>query len=135
MLDDIINFIKITDISKLSEGDIHIKGDDLYVKVLRYIPKYYFDNFFETHNDYIDVQIVFEGIELMQFVSPKHLLETDKFKLEGDFKFYNATENISDFVVSKNEFVVFFPGEPHKPSCLYNEKKEKVLKLVFKVRK
>lgn len=133
-LADIIAFLKNTDISKLSEGDIQIKGDTLYVKVLKYVPKKAADNYFETHNDYIDVQIVFGGVEMMQFVNPMYIVETDEFKLQGDFKFYKATECISEFVISKNEFVVFFPGEPHKPGCLYNNRKEDVLKLVFKVK-
>lgn len=132
---EIVQFIENTDVLSLSKGDIQIKGDDLYVKVLKYKPQDASKNYFETHRDYIDVQIVFEGVELMQVVQPEHLTVTDEFKLEGDFVFYKATESISDLVVAKNEFAVFFAGEPHKPGCLYKNNDCEVLKLVFKVRK
>lgn len=134
-LKDIVEFIDKTDILSLSKGDIQIKGDDLYVKVLKYKPQEASKNYFETHRDYIDVQIVFKGVELMQVVQPEHLTETDEFKLEGDFVFYKATENISDLVVANNEFAVFFAGEPHKPGCMYKNNDCDILKLVFKVRK
>ena len=133
-LDSILNFIRNTDISKLPVGDIEIKGKDLFVKVLRYAPKDSSENFFETHSNYTDVQMIYEGLEAMHIVAPIHLTKTDEFKMKGDFTFYKATENISEFVVGKDEFTVFFPGEPHKPGCLYKSIKNPVLKLVFKVR-
>ena len=132
-IEDICNFIKNTDVFELPAGDIPIKGDELFVKVLRYTPKTSTELFFETHVHYADVQIVFDGIEAMQVADLKDLSVTDEFKLEGDFVFYKGTENISQFVVSENKFTVFFPGEAHKPGCLYNSISGPVLKLVFKV--
>jgi YhcH/YjgK/YiaL family protein len=82
---------------------------------------------------YADVQIVFDGIEAMQVADLNDLKVTDEFKLEGDFVFYKGTDNISQFVVSNNKFAVFFPGEAHKPGCLYGSVAGPVLKLVFKV--
>jgi YhcH/YjgK/YiaL family protein len=134
-VNEIVRFIERTDLHNLTLGDLQIKGDDLYVKVLRYKPQDASRNYFETHREYIDVQIVLDGVDLMQVVQPQHLTVTDEFKLEGDFVFYKATECISDIVVSKNEFAVFFPGEPHKPGCSYRNNNCEVYKLVFKVRK
>ncbi len=132
---EIVQFIEETDVLSLPKGDIQIKGDDLYVKVLKYKPQDASRNYFETHRDYIDVQIVFEGVELMQVVQPQYLTVTDEFKLEGDFVFYKATDSISDLVVAKNEFAVFFAEEAHRPGCQYKNNDCEVLKLVFKVRK
>lgn len=131
-LEDICNFINNTNVWEFPMGDVMIKGEELFVKVLRYIPKTSSELFFETHKYYADVQIVFDGIEAMQVADLNDLRVTDEFKLEGDFVFYKGTDNISQFVVSKNKFTVFFPGEAHKPGCLYSGVSEPVLKLVFK---
>ena len=134
-LNDIVSFIESNDVKNLAMGDVMIKGNDLYVKVLKYKPQDASKNYFETHNNYIDVQIVFTGIEMMQVVQSKHLIKTDEFKLDGDFEFFKATEKISDIIVADNEFAVFFPGEAHKPGCRYNNIDNEVIKLVFKVKK
>ena len=36
---EIVQFIEKTDVLSLPKGDIQIKGDDLYVKVLKYKPQ------------------------------------------------------------------------------------------------
>ena len=82
----------------------------------------------------MDIQIILSGVELMQVVQPEYVKETNEFKLDGDFKFYKATERISDLVVGKNEFVIFNPGEPHKPGCSYLDTDSEIFKLVFKVK-
>ncbi len=132
--DAIIKFLQETNISTLSEGDIEIKGKDLYVKVLRYVPKDVTENNFEIHKTYTDVQIIMNGEEKMQIVNPKYLQEINRYSEESDFQFFSAQEYISDIVVRENEFVVFFPGEPHKPGCNYQQRNQPVMKLVFKVK-
>ena len=133
-IDCVLDFINTHDLSALPEGDTHLKGDDLIVKVLKYYPKEAAENYFETHQIYIDIQIVVKGTEMMQTVSPKNLELTDELELEGDFAFYKATKDISTFVVSENEFAIFLSGDPHKPGCQYNNSKEMISKVVFKVK-
>jgi biofilm protein TabA len=133
-LELILGFLSNTNILELPVGDIAIKGEDLFVKVLRYIPKDSKDLYFETHENYADLQLVIFGLEAMHVVDSKYLENTNDFKMEGDFVFYKATESISELVVPRNKFVVFFPGEAHKPGCLYNNSNEIVQKLVFKIR-
>lgn len=132
-LQDVCKFIKDTDVFALPSGDISILGEKLFVKVLRYTPKQSEALFFETHEHYADIQIIFKGTESMQVADIKDLEVTQEFKLEGDFLFYKGTKNISELVVSENKFVVFFPGEAHKPGCTTHPLSVPVFKLVFKV--
>jgi YhcH/YjgK/YiaL family protein len=133
-LDKILEFINNHDLINLPEGEISLLGDDLIVKVLKYLPKDASENYFETHAYYTDIQIVVKGTEIMQTVNPKHLIVTDEFRLEGDFIFYKAEKNISSFVVSENDFAIFLTGDPHKPGCCYNQSNEIIKKIVFKVK-
>jgi len=131
---EIRQFLDKHTIAELLDGDMPIIKDDLFVKVLRYTPKEASKGFFETHSKYADLQYVYEGSESMHYVNSKHITPTDKFKLDGDFQFFEASEGISEMVVSEGEFTIFLPGEPHKPGCLADGYTKEVLKLVFKIR-
>jgi len=133
-IDCVLDFINTHDLSVLPEGDTHLKGDDLIVKVLKYYPNEASENYFETHRFYTDIQLVVKGTEIMQTVNPQHLTATDEFQMDGDFDFYKATDNISTFVVSENEFAIFLAGDPHKLGCRYNNSDEIISKVVFKVK-
>ena len=131
-LDEIMVFMEHTNMVELSEGDHPIKGEALYVKVLNYIPKPTEENNFETHDFYTDVQVLIEGIELMQTAPSDCLNEKADFQMDGDFNFFSADKYISDIVVRKGQFVVFFPQEAHRPGCRYQDLDTPVIKWVFK---
>lgn len=133
-LNEIQGFIKNNDIVKLPDGDIEIKGADLFVKVLRYNPRPAAEIDFEIHKIYTDVQIVFRGPEKMQIVGADNLSKITEYEKEKDFQLFSAKNEISDIIVRENEFIVFFPGDAHKPGCHYIDLNEPVLKLVFKTK-
>lgn len=133
--DAILEFLQEADVSRLPEGDAEIIGKDLYVKVLRYVPKDAAQCNFETHKIYTDVQVIMKGVEKMQVVNPEYLKEIIEYNEEGDFQFFSAEKYISDIVIEENEFVVFFPGEAHRPGCYYQQLDEPILKFVFKTKK
>jgi YhcH/YjgK/YiaL family protein len=133
-LDAVLEYLGRTDVYSLPAGDIPIRGDDLYVKVLRYQPKPAAENFFETHKRYTDVQLVFRGAEQMQVTAGANLSVHNEYDVPQDYQFFTATEDISSIVVNEGEFIVFSPGEAHMPGCLCREPDAQVLKLVFKIR-
>jgi biofilm protein TabA len=131
---EIINFINNTNLHELKDGDISIKDDSLFVKVLRYTPQDPAKNYFETHEHYADLQMIVSGIEAFHVVEKSHLQPTEEFKMDGDFHFYKAKDNISALVLEEGKFILVFPEEAHKPGCMYNRIKEPILKLVFKIK-
>ena len=130
----IVAYLASTDVTSLQEGDIPIDGEDLYVKVLRYHPEPATANYFETHREYTDVQIMFDGDELMQTAPRGELTDHTSYDAASDYQFFTATDAVSSFIVREGEFVVFFPGEALKPGCRWRERDRPVLKLVFKIR-
>lgn len=133
-VDTICDFLNQTNFDALEEGDHPIQGESLYVKVLNYIPNQAEKNNFETHEFYTDVQVLIEGTELMQTAPSDCIEEKPGCEMEGDWKFFSANKYISDFVVRKGQFVVFFPQEAHRPGCQYQDLDTRVKKLVFKVK-
>ena len=133
-LDGVLGYLATTDVSSLAEGDIPIRGDDLYVKILKYHPKPAAENFFETHKRYTDVQIVFRGVEEMQVTRSENLVGHTAYDEFLDYQFFTAGDAVSSVIVGEGEFIVFAPGEAHKPGCLWRLSDAGVLKLVFKIR-
>lgn len=133
-LDLIVKFIESNKLNELSVGDLEINRKELYVKVLHYFPKKTEENNFETHKIYTDVQFIMEGIEKIQVTNPDNLKTMMEYNERSDSQFFSACENISDIVIKKNEFIVFFPGEAHKPGCFYEKLDKPISKLVFKTK-
>lgn len=132
----IINFLESNKLKlqQLQEGEIEIRGKDLYVKILRYVPKRAEENNFEIHKIYTDIQIIMDGIENMQITGMDNAQPIGEYNTMEDVQFFSAKENISDIVLRKNEFIVFSQGEAHKPGCIHKDICNSVFKLVFKVR-
>jgi len=130
----ILKFIAEHDCINLPDGEIEIQGRELFVRVMSYYPKAAIDNKFENHQIYTDVQCVMSGAEIMQTARLLDLTTITEYDKQGDYQFFNAPMATTDLIVKAGEFVIFYPKEPHRPSCLYEGYKGKVKKLVFKVK-
>ena len=130
----ILQFLKSRDAQTVPDGEHEIDGRNLFVRVMSGPLKPAAENKFETHRAYADLQYVASGVELMQ-VAPNDLLKSiTPYDKEGDFEFYQATDAITDLVVRAGEFTIFYPGEAHRPSCLYRQAPPVYKKLVFKIK-
>lgn len=75
----------------------------------------------EYHANYLDIQIVLTGVEGMTFSNlPAGKPDTD-WLADKDIAFLPAGEQEKQFVMQEGDFVVFFPGEVHKPLCAVGE--------------
>lgn len=128
---EIAAFLKNEKLSELTPGDRSISGDALFVKILRYEPQPSSKGVFEVHRKYADVQVVLKGKELVQIAPTEQLRKLD-IEAKDDFEFFEAHQDISDFLLSAGHFAVFFPGLPHKPACSFAGNTDEVHKLVFK---
>lgn len=132
-LDRILDFIKNRSLFALPKGKIDIEGKKLFANISRYFPKPAEEKNFETHRVYTDLHLIVKGVEKIQITSKNNLEKMVEDKMEKeDFQIFVASDNISDIIVKENDFVVFFPGEPHKPGCYYQSLAEPVFKIVFK---
>lgn len=132
---EILEFIAEHDCVKLPDGEMEIKGRQLFVRMMSYQPKRALDNRFEIHRIYADVQYIVSGEELMQTSRVKDLLSLTDYDPSGDYQFFKTNgDAITDLIVRSGEFAVFYPQEAHRPSCLYEGYKGLVRKLVFKIK-
>lgn len=86
----------------------------------------------EFHARYLDIQIVMRGQEGMTFsTQPAGEPETNCLA-DKDIAFLPEGVEEKTLTLSEGDFVVFYPGEVHKPLCAVG-KPEKVRKVVVKL--
>ena len=136
----ILKFISENNCLTLPNEQIDIDGKNLFVRVMQYTPKPANENKFETHHIYADLQYVVSGVELMQIAPIESLTSLGKYDpKEGDYEFFELCRGLinqtpTDLVVCAGDFTVFYPGEAHRPSCLYKDSRCVVKKLIFKIK-
>ena len=76
----------------------------------------------ENHTRTVDIQYIIEGIEGIDFARVEVLGEPTLYKPETDTqKFSPESFAFSHLVLNAGEFVVFFPGEAHRPKVAVGE--------------
>lgn len=86
----------------------------------------------EFHARYLDIQIVMRGQEGMTFsTQPAGEPETN-WLADKDIAFLPEGVEEKTLTLNEGDFVVFYPGEVHKPLCAVG-KPEKVRKVVVKL--
>lgn len=89
----------------------------------------------ECHTRYLDVQILLEGEESFGYsLEPYKGLDED-FLDEKDVAFSEQMEQEHFATLSGGEFIVFYPGQPHRPLVAVDCKPAPVRKAIIKVDK
>ena len=88
--------------------------------------------FFESHKQYIDVQFIVEGEEIIEVSNINNLTVSFEYDNKMDLIKYNTIENISTILLQKGDVAIFYPQDAHMP-CIKLNKSLKVVKTVVKV--
>lgn len=124
---DVFEFMKKTDLLALPLGKQPI-SDRVYLNRQQYIGKEEVDKKYESHIDYIDIQIVLKGVEKnnYSFTAPTPA------EINAKDCYFTEAEKDAVLTLDSENFVIYFPNELHKPCLKVNE--ERVEKIVFKVK-
>ncbi|WP_392553026.1 YhcH/YjgK/YiaL family protein [Orbus wheelerorum] len=129
-----IEYIRDNVNSNTPTGKYEIEGEKVFFMVSENIPRQRQDANPEYHKKYIDIQIVLEGEEGMAISTlAPHTEITEDNIASGDIAFVKTPDEETIFVAHQNDFVIFYPGEVHKPLCVVDGKLAKVRKVVVKV--
>lgn len=129
---DAVNFIReLTDDIKLGKYNIGVSN---YANVESYITKNIDDAKFESHKNYIDIQILLSGKERVYVGSVNDMTISAPYSLEKDIMFYEETVEPYDYItLGDSNFVMLFPHEAHAPQVAVLNPSE-VKKVVVKIK-
>lgn len=120
----------VTDATAIGKHDID--GNRLFYLISEDTTQPLAERRAEYHARYLDIQIVLKGQEGMTFSTlPAGAPDTDWLG-DKDIAFLPEGGEEKTVVLSEGDFVVFWPGEVHKPLCAVNAP-AKVRKAVVKL--
>lgn len=121
------------DLAALPAGRYEIEGDKLFFLVQDVMLRRVDECQAEAHRSYADIQIPVSERERYGAALPvPDMLPVEDLLDSSDVAFYSTPENEFFMDIDPGTFVVFFPGELHRP-CIAIQEPVSVRKVVVKV--
>jgi YhcH/YjgK/YiaL family protein len=126
------DFLLKTDFNTLEPGKHTIQDEDLFMMYMEYESKDASECRMEKHEQYIDIQYMVSGAELIGIATQNGQIPTVSYDETKDVAFYE-NEYTTMLRLGQSQFAIFFPHDLHMP-CIKAEQKLQVKKAVFKIR-
>lgn len=127
------DFIRKAVSESLAVGKYELDGKNLYASVQEYDSKAPDMAKNEGHRNYIDIQFVLSGVEVMEVEALEKATLKSEYNPEKDVEFYENGTDVSRLVLAAGEFAIVFPEDIHRPGMQYAGSVP-VKKIVVKVR-
>lgn len=111
---EVADFLSANDMSALSTGIHHIKGDDVFVNIQEAAGKTKEQAVVEYHRKMVDIQIPFSGEETYGYIPTADLPAAD-FNEEKDVALLPGVASQSFVTCKPGMFVIFFQQDGHAP--------------------
>ncbi|NDJ56237.1 YhcH/YjgK/YiaL family protein [Enterobacteriaceae bacterium 4M9] len=102
-------------------GRHSIDGDRLYVQISEDMTEPREARLAEYHVHYLDIHVVLRGCEGMVFSCHPGGRADNDWLVENDIAFQAEGRQEKMLVLDEGDFVIFWPGEVHKPLCAVGE--------------
>ncbi len=130
----VVQFIAQLDVENIQLGK-HILSDSIYVNIEEYNTKVINDAKFESHDKYIDIQLLLSGTESIYYTSRDGLSILNPYDTSRDITFYSDNvEKYPSITLDGSDFMMIFPHEAHAPQVSIDNFPQKVLKVVAKIK-
>ncbi|HWR09043.1 YhcH/YjgK/YiaL family protein [Sporomusa sp.] len=129
-----LEYLAKTNVAELPAGKHEIEGKDIYVAINEYETQPREARRAEAHVDYLDIQYLIAGEELIAY----SLLTEDNEVLSDELAakdaiFYKTVQQETDLVLTEGMYAIFFPWDVHRPNCTLHQTC-KVKKAVVKIK-
>ncbi len=127
-------FLTSNNLEALSLGKHTIDGDNLFAIVVNEeaVPMLESTSQFECHNQYIDIQYVFGGVETVGYKHRETCVEPrGEYNAEKDVLFYEDAPDFF-FKLFPGQFGIYFPNDVHAPMIGDGKIRKVVIKVLFK---
>lgn len=129
-LDHAIQLIINDELELDTIGKVGVEGNKLFYLVQEYSTSEPSEVKLEAHKRYIDLQLIIEGNEIMEFANKYDLDELTSYDEENDIQFFKG--NCNRIHAKENYFAVYFPHDGHRAG-IASESSIMVKKIVFKI--
>lgn len=114
----------------LPNGKHQIIGDEVFAIINEYDTKSAKGGFYEAHRDYVDLQYMVEGSEMIGYAPLRDQKAVREYDKVNDYSLYEVEGSLLS--LSTGMFAIFYPGDLHMPGI--GEPAIAVKKIVIKIR-
>lgn len=126
------DFLETHDVANLPAGTYDLGGDD-HVNVIATETKNRDEARYETHDVFMDIQVVAVGREVVEVLPKDELRPESPYDAASDIEFYSNEAMGRRYVLEPGCFVALMPEDGHMPD-LAIDGKERIVKAVFKIK-
>lgn len=115
-------------------GDYPIRGTEIFIKILHYDTKSS-DFITESHLEYVDLQIVYDGQEIIRVFETEDLEVKTPYRSDSDCQFYSIrnTSPIAVLTLTPGKAALFFPHDAHETQIAVDLIPRTIKKAVVKI--
>lgn len=119
------------ELEKSATGKIMIIPGKAWINIDKTVSRTPADAPFESHRDFIDIQMTLKGAELIGYQPVHSLSPLTKYKAETDLQFYSGEGTMLD--CTNGMFAIFFPEDGHRPCIAPDGETAPLKKAVAKI--
>ncbi len=131
---EVVQFLSVLDINNIKLGK-RVLSDCIYVNIEEYNTKDIEVASFESHDKYIDIQLLLKGSENIYYASRDNLSIKVPYDEKRDIAFYSdGIQGYPYIKLDGTNFMMIYPHEAHAPQVSSGNLSQKVLKVVVKIK-
>ena len=127
----VFDFIKNNDLTQVALGITDL-SEDVYLNMQEYTTRNFGELILEAHQQYIDLQYVISGRELIGSGCLSEAVNVVPYNKETDYAGYKLPI-FPSYLATPDYFFIFFPNQPHLPGVNAGEETA-MRKVVFKIK-
>ena len=114
-----LDYLANTDFAALQDGRQEIDGDEIYALLMSYETEPESARSFEAHRQYIDIQFILSGREIICWAPLEELAPAGEYDDGRDIIFLGGDPR-ARLQLTPGSFAVFYPEDGHKPNCAWD---------------
>ena len=111
----------------------HDVDEDFFYNVIEYDTTDDADKLYESHRQYVDIQLVLSGEEIIQVVGVNNLQLKELYDSSRDFALYKSSDHAASIVLRPRSVMILYPKDAHR-SMSIKGRVSRILKIVGKVK-
>lgn len=131
-VNEAIKYLSEKNLAEIPVGK-YVVDDDFYYMIQEYETEAEENCKMESHKNFIDIQWIIEGVEVITTVDIARLTESKAYNPEKDVTFYQTPAVMQRNVLTAGSYVVLYPKNGHMPKIALDGPAH-VKKCVAKVR-
>jgi YhcH/YjgK/YiaL family protein len=116
-LERAFEFLRTGSVETKAPGRYQIDADRIYATVSQSGARSPESAQFEAHRKYIDLHYLISGKEMIGWARQTDLRQAKPYSADSEAGMYERPKEYRRLILSPGDFVVFFPGQAHMPTC------------------